>query len=209
MINDVLQTCGAGMLATALMTTPAVAQDPDRPARVLLQTAAGNIEVDTRRAPVTSANILKYVDGGMDVVRKIQGAPAEAQRLTPPLPIITASRSAQTSFVSPRGTRLRLLLDQSNLGGAEVEVGEITFPASSDSGDHVHGTTEIFYVLSGELEHIVNGRSELLGPGMIGFVRPPDKVRHKVGTGGPARALVIWAPGGEAARITATWRKEP
>jgi len=91
------------------------------------------------------------------------------------------------------------------LGGAEVELGELTFPAGADSWDHAHGSTEIFYVLSGELEHVVNGRSTLLKPGAVGFVRPPDKVRHKTGSAG-AKALVIWAPGGEAARVTSRWQ---
>ena len=36
---------------------------------------------------------------------------------------------------------------------------------NADSGDHVHGATETFYVLEGELEHIVNGRSVKLTAG--------------------------------------------
>jgi quercetin dioxygenase-like cupin family protein len=114
-----------------------------------------------------------------------------------------------TSWVSSGGTRLRMLVDKGNLGGEEVELGEITFAASSDSGDHAHASTEIFYVLEGELEHIVNGKSYRLTAGMVGYVRPPDRVRHKVGPGG-AKALVIWAPGGEGGRITAgNWSREP
>lgn len=120
-----------------------------------------------------------------------------------------AAQSADPTYVSQSGTTLRILLDQTQLGGAEVEVGEITFPPGADSGDHAHGATEIFYVLSGELEHVVNGRSELLKPGMIGFVRPPDKVRHKVPGKEPVKALVIWAPGGEAGRITKNWKRQP
>lgn len=120
----------------------------------------------------------------------------------------TAKEDAPT-YVSELGTRLRLLLDESNLGGKEIEIGEITFAAGADSGDHVHGVTEVFYVLEGELEHIVNGKSYLLKPGMLGFVRPPDSVRHKVSEDGPCKALVIWAPGGEAARIVENWRREP
>jgi hypothetical protein len=46
-----------------------------------------------------------------------------------------------------------------------------------------------------------------LKPGMVGLVRPPDKVRHKTGANGPTKALVIWAPGGEAGRISSRWRK--
>lgn len=111
------------------------------------------------------------------------------------------------SFRSPGGTTLRLLLDESNLGGNEIEIGEITFPPGANSGNHPHGSTEIFYVLSGELEHVVNGKSHLLKPGMIGFVRPPDQVNHVVPGSEPVKALVIWAPGGEAGRIVSRWTK--
>jgi hypothetical protein len=55
------------------------------------------------------------------------------------------------------------------------------FPANQDSGEHAHDAIEIFYVVAGELEHVVNGKSQILKPGMSGFVRPPDKVRHKTG----------------------------
>ena len=105
------------------------------------------------------------------------------------------------------GTRIKLLLDESNLGGNEIEIGEITFPAGVNSGNHPHGSTEIFYVLSGELEHVVNGESHLLRPGMLGFVRPPDEVNHIVPGSEPVKALVIWAPGGEAHRIVGNWKK--
>lgn len=119
-----------------------------------------------------------------------------------------AAPPQEPAYVSPGGTKLRVLLDQASLGGAEVELGEITFAPGSDSGDHVHGATEIFYVLSGELEHVVNGKSVMLGPGMLGFVRPPDSVRHRTKPGAPTKALVIWAPGGEAARITSRWKRD-
>lgn len=39
------------------------------------------------------------------------------------------------------------------------------FPPNADSGDHTHGAIEMFYVLSGQLEHVVNGKSYVLGPG--------------------------------------------
>jgi quercetin dioxygenase-like cupin family protein len=110
-------------------------------------------------------------------------------------------------YRSPSGTTLRLLLDERNLGGTEIEIGEITFPPGANSGNHPHGSTEIFYVLSGELEHVVNGEKHLLQPGMLGFVRPPDQVNHVVPGKDPVRALVIWAPGGEAQRIVGRWTK--
>jgi quercetin dioxygenase-like cupin family protein len=125
---------------------------------------------------------------------------------------LVASASAQPNntlgtFKSPGGSTLKLLLDDSNVG-KEVTVGELTFPPNVDSGDHAHGAIEMFYVLSGELEHVVNGKSEFLKPGMTGFVRPPDKVRHKTGPAG-AKVIVIWVPGEEAKRITARWTREP
>lgn len=110
-------------------------------------------------------------------------------------------------YRAPSGVTLKLLLDETNVG-PEVSVGELTFPPNSDSGDHAHGAIEMFYVLSGELEHIVNGKSLILKAGMTGFVRPPDKVRHKTGPAG-AKVLVIWAPGDEAKKIAARWQKEP
>ena len=123
--------------------------------------------------------------------------------------VLGQSVEKSTSWVSPSGTRLRMLVDKATLGGEEAEVGEITFAPNADSGDHAHTSTEIFYVLEGELGHVVNGKTYVLKPGMVGFVRPPDRVRHKVGAHG-ARALVIWVPGGESERITSGgWKREP
>jgi quercetin dioxygenase-like cupin family protein len=114
------------------------------------------------------------------------------------------SQAPQT-YRSPSGTTLRILLDDSNVG-PEVTMGEITFAPNQDSGDHQHGAKEIFYVLSGELEHVVNGRSEILKAGMAGYVNPPDKVRHKTGPAG-AKAIVVWVPGDEGKKIAARWKK--
>jgi quercetin dioxygenase-like cupin family protein len=112
-----------------------------------------------------------------------------------------------TLYRASNSTTLRLILDEHNLG-PEASLGEITFPSNSDSGDHIHGATEIFYVLSGELEHVVNGQSQILKPGMAGFVKPPDTVRHKTGPAG-AKAVVVWVPAAEAGRIVARWTREP
>jgi quercetin dioxygenase-like cupin family protein len=112
-----------------------------------------------------------------------------------------------TTYRSPGGATLKLMLDDSNVG-PEVTVGELTFPANTDSGEHTHGAIEMFYVLSGELEHVVNGKSQILKPGMVGYVRPPDKIRHKTGPAG-AKVVVIWVPGDEGKKIAARWTKEP
>ena len=126
--------------------------------------------------------------------------------------VLPAAGSAQgekqgTTYRSPGGATLKLMLDDSNVG-PEVTVGELTFPPNADSGEHTHGAIEMFYVLSGELEHVVNGKSQILKPGMVGYVRPPDKIRHKTGPAG-AKVVVIWVPGDEGKKIAARWTKEP
>ena len=111
------------------------------------------------------------------------------------------------TYRSPTGTTLRLMLDESNVG-PEVTLGEIVFPPNSDSQDQKHGATEMFYIVSGELEHIVNGKSQILKPGMAGYVKVPDSVRHKTGPAG-AKAVVVWVPGDEGKKIAARWKREP
>lgn len=111
------------------------------------------------------------------------------------------------TYRAPSGTTLRLILDEHNVG-AEVTMGEMVFPPNQDSGDHQHGAIEMFYVISGELEHVVNGKSEFLKPGMAGFVKPPDKVRHKTGPAG-AKVVVVWVPGEEGKKVASRWKQEP
>ena len=56
----------------------------------------------------------------------------------------------------------------------------------------------------------MDGASETLGPGDLGFVRPPSQVNHKTDPDGPVtRALVLWAPGGEGARIVSNGERFP
>lgn len=130
------------------------------------------------------------------------------------------SLGAQTYEKASSGTRIlenkagtlsiRMLVEAANLGGSEVEVGEITFAAgTSPQTGHTHGVVEIFYVLSGVLEHVVNGVTYRLTPGMVGIVRPGDQVIHRVPPDADVKALVIWAPGGEADRIARNFRQRP
>ena len=96
----------------------------------------------------------------------------------------------------------KILLEESNLGGKDLEMAEHSFAPGTDIRGHAHGSTEIFYVLSGELEHTVNGEKNLLTPGMVGVVRPGDEVIHRVPSETtPARVLIIWTPAGEIERI--------
>lgn len=118
-----------------------------------------------------------------------------------------AEQGGVKTLTSPGGTKLKVLVDAASLGGSEVEVGELTFAANSDSGEHQHGVTETFYVLEGELDQVINGKPVTLGPGMVASIRSTDHVQHKSGPKG-ARVLVIWAPGGEIARVTSRWKAQ-
>ena len=121
--------------------------------------------------------------------------------------LLAQSVTERATYTADSGSDLTVLFDGPTMG-SDVDVGEITFPPGLNSGDHSHGVTEIFYVLEGELEHVVNGESHILKPGMLGYVQPPDLVNHVVAADGPpARALVIWAPGGEAARVASRWAR--
>jgi len=104
---------------------------------------------------------------------------------------------------------IKVLVEAANLGSNDVEVGEITFAPGSKSSGHRHGSIEIFYVVSGTLDHIVNGDSHPLSPGMVGIVRPSDTVTHEVIGDEPVKAVVIWAPGGEVDRLRQVFPERP
>lgn len=138
---------------------------------------------------------------------------------TPPLlaqevnrPTYQAATAGTRILEAESGLSIKMLVEASNLGGNEVEIGEITFPAGAGTQPnrgHLHQSTEIFYILSGRFDHIVNGQSYVLEPGMVGIVRPGDRVVHRVLSDEPVKALVIWAPGGEAARIARFLTSKP
>jgi len=119
-----------------------------------------------------------------------------------------SSGTRELTFAS--GTSIKMLLDAANLGGAEIEVAEITFPvgATAASG-HRHGAMEIFYVVEGVLGHVVNGEEHRLRPGMVGVVRAGDEVIHSVIGDAAVKAVVLWVPGGESERIAPLERWTP
>ncbi|MEQ8660706.1 MAG: cupin domain-containing protein [Gammaproteobacteria bacterium] len=123
---------------------------------------------------------------------------------------IAAAAEGVTAGAASRGTRelvagavtIRMLLEQANLGDARVELGELTLPVAYGEGAaHSHDSLEIFYVIEGVLGHEVDGVAHRLEPGMVGFVRPGQRVRHAVLSAIPVRAVVVWLPGGEADRL--------
>ncbi len=107
-----------------------------------------------------------------------------------------AQAPAQQTSPTPPG-ELRLILGEQQLGSKEISIAERLWPANYEGGEHSHATIEVIYVLSGEYLHILNGQTQVLGPGMVGFVKPGDRVRHTTGPRSPAWALLISVPGDE------------
>jgi quercetin dioxygenase-like cupin family protein len=93
---------------------------------------------------------------------------------------------------------IKVLIEENNLGSKGAEIAEIWFPPGFEGQSHPH-ELEIIYVVEGELDHIVNGESHILKPGMMGVVRARDRVVHKTHSEGGVRTLVIWPLGGEVA----------
>jgi quercetin dioxygenase-like cupin family protein len=114
-----------------------------------------------------------------------------------------ATNGVLDNVQGPLGSRWKLLLNESNLGGKELEAAELTLPAGTVVPSHVHVSVEIIYVLSGVYDHEVNGRAYRLTAGMVGVVRPGDKVRHLVPKDADTKLLILWAPAGDAARAFA------
>lgn len=164
------------------------------------------IAKDRAEAPVQRIRVAQP-DGGAMVWEPLGSAPA-------------AGLGSASYDPAPRGTRvlenaagltITVLVEAMNLGGTEVEVGEIVFPpgTGAERRPHMHGHVEIFYVLAGRLDHIVNGVSHVLEPGRVAVVRPGDQVVHRVIGEHPVRALAIWAPAGELDRIGPFFRERP
>ncbi len=92
--------------------------------------------------------------------------------------------------------RIKVLVEEANLGFAGAEVIEIFFPPGHEGASHFH-EFEILYVIEGELGHIVDGKLHVLTPGMVGIVRFPQEVVHKTLSKDGVRVLVIWPLGNE------------
>lgn len=113
-----------------------------------------------------------------------------------------AAASDGTRELALGGVTIRMLAEAGNLERNDIEVGELNLPVEYGEGAaHSHGSLELFYVVEGVLGHEVNGTMHRLEPGMLGFVKPGDSVRHTVMSAVPVKAVVIWAPGGEADRL--------
>ncbi len=126
-------------------------------------------------------------------------------------------RAEERRFVHPEDTmtyiepasksELRVVIDQHLGGTKDVTVADLVIPPGVDVPDHIHQSTEIFYVLSGELEQTSEGKVQKLTAGMACLVPANTPTHHKVTSKEPVHAVVIWAPGGEEQRIVEHWQK--
>ena len=102
---------------------------------------------------------------------------------------------------------IKIMLEQANLLEAGVEVAEIYFPPGYQDVAHMH-QLELLYVLEGELDHIVNGVSHILKPGMLGVVKEPDLVVHRSHSDDGVKVLAIWPFGNEISALDAEGLRE-
>jgi quercetin dioxygenase-like cupin family protein len=110
---------------------------------------------------------------------------------------IVSSGTKQYEFDTDTGPGIiKILIEAENLGSKGAEVAEIWFPPGFEGTSHPH-ELEIIYVVEGELDHIVNGESHILTPGMVGVVRERDRVVHKTHSPDGVRTLIIWPLGNE------------
>lgn len=121
------------------------------------------------------------------------------------------SSSGTRILENDAGTTIRILIENAVVPGTGVEIAEATLPVGSGAGpaSHRHGVMEMIYVISGELDHVVNGEAHRLTPGMVGVVKPSDTVIHRVVGQAPVKMLLIWAPGGEVERLAQRFRVRP
>jgi mannose-6-phosphate isomerase-like protein (cupin superfamily) len=121
------------------------------------------------------------------------------------------SSSGTRVLENDAGTVIKILVERSVLGDSGIEIAEATLPVGAGAGpaSHRHGSSEMIYVISGELDHVVNGTAHRLTPGMVGIVKPSDTVIHRVVGSTPVKVLLIWAPGGEVERLAQRFRQRP
>jgi quercetin dioxygenase-like cupin family protein len=158
--------------------------------------------MNTLNRPLALCSVLTCVLFGLNAAVFADGSGHHHDSAAPATSYQAASSGTQELVSGP--VSIKMLLDASNLGSDEVEVGELNLPPGFDGGEdsaHAHVSLEILYVVEGILGHEVNGEKYTLNPGDLGFVKPGDKIRHSVPSEIPMKALVIWLPGGEAGRL--------
>ena len=66
------------------------------------------------------------------------------------------------------------------------------FKRGSSIHEHFHPQEEVYEVIEGELELIIDGVKQVAGPGLVGIV--PSNVRHSVKALTDGRAIIVDYP---------------
>jgi len=108
-----------------------------------------------------------------------------------------------------RGTSIKLVNGETGAGNVDVHINLL----NEDSGPgeiHYHAHAEnVYVVLEGTLEVVIEGERHLLGPGEVGWIAPG--VVHTAGNaglGGVTRILEIYAPAGEDFHALPDWPRK-
>jgi quercetin dioxygenase-like cupin family protein len=99
-------------------------------------------------------------------------------------------------------TEVQMLLTR-EMGSREAEVALITIPANVETAKHSHQSSEIFYVLDGDLEQKVGDEIKEFRQGQVAHVPPNTDIVHK--TKGGTHLVAIWVPAGEEERYRKNW----
>jgi cupin domain len=88
-------------------------------------------------------------------------------------------RPAQaTTYTDPVSkSQLKVLIDEKLGGTKDVTIADLVIPPGVDVPDHVHQSTEIFYILSGELEQTSEGKVQKLTAKWREISLPAPKAR--------------------------------
>jgi quercetin dioxygenase-like cupin family protein len=98
---------------------------------------------------------------------------------------------------SINSSRTKFLLTAAQSGGRFSIVDETFYPGMDSRPGHTHTYhSEVFYVMTGEMEWTVGGEVQLLGPGDLVYIPPGTLHATRVMGDEPVHALMIFEPGG-------------
>jgi mannose-6-phosphate isomerase-like protein (cupin superfamily) len=115
----------------------------------------------------------------------------------PSEPIIFNLRDAPTRPMRyDRGTQIRLFGEETGAANVDVHINVINVDSGSGPYHYHERAENVYIVLEGQVEAVVEGKRYVLGKDDVAFI--PPGLRHSAGTTGdvPARAIEIYAPSG-------------
>jgi mannose-6-phosphate isomerase-like protein (cupin superfamily) len=107
----------------------------------------------------------------------------------------TTDRRNESEHYHVLGATLSITADTDTTDG-EYLVLDMLVPPMFENGLHTHEESEVFHVIEGEARLHIDGRDEILGPGMSGYVAGGDP--HGFANEGDdvCRVIAVMTPGG-------------